>query len=222
MVFNVGFLVIYLTKEYHHLQPSPKSLPLKGHPPFSNTLFHQVYLAMSNPSEWPEPIVRVQMLSEAGSQVIPDRYIKPLPERPSFTMRSDELNIPIIDLYGLINGDTSAQKAIMDEISSACREWGFFQLVNHGISHELVDGAREIWRDFFHQPMDVKQNYANTPKTYEGYGSRLGLQKGAILDWNDYYFLHYLPSNLKDHNKWPSQPPFLRYTFLFIIIFLVT
>nr|XP_043639535.1 jasmonate-induced oxygenase 2-like [Erigeron canadensis] len=165
---------------------------------------------MSCPSTWPEPIVRVQLLSEAGYPVIPNRYVKPISERPSFDTKSNNLNIPIIDLFGLINGDRASQKVIMDQISLACREWGFFQVVNHGIDPELVDGAREVWRKFFHQPMDVKQKYANSPKTYEGYGSRLGLQKGAILDWSDYYFLHYLPSNLKDHNKWPSQPSYIR------------
>ncbi|KAI7757710.1 hypothetical protein M8C21_014180, partial [Ambrosia artemisiifolia] len=165
---------------------------------------------MELPSDWLEPIVRVQTLSDTGSPVIPDRYIKPLSQRPSFNIQSDSQNIPIIDLYELTKGSATTQKAIMDQISIACREWGFFQVVNHGISGELVDGTREIWKEFFHQPMEVKQNYANAPKTYEGYGSRLGIQKGAILDWSDYFFLHYLPSKLKNHNKWPSQPPFLR------------
>lgn len=170
---------------------------------------------MNLTSGWLEPIVRVQTLSDTGTQTIPDQYIKPSSERPSFNKQSVGLNIPIIDLYELINGDVSEQKAIMDEISIACREWGFFQVVNHGIGHELVDGAREVWREFFHQPMEVKQDLANAPKTYEGYGSRLGNQKGAILDWGDYFFLHYLPSTLKSHSKWPSQPTSLRYYFLF-------
>ncbi|KAJ0764464.1 putative flavonol synthase [Helianthus annuus] len=165
---------------------------------------------MDLPIGWLEPVVRVQTLSDTGSSVIPDRYIKPLVQRPSFNTQSHSQNIPIIDLYELTNGSATAQKAVMDQISIACREWGFFQVLNHGISDELVDGAREVWKEFFHQPMEVKQDYANTPNTYEGYGSRLGIQKGAILDWNDYFFLYYLPSKLKDHNKWPSQPPFLR------------
>ncbi|KAK1415495.1 hypothetical protein QVD17_31277 [Tagetes erecta] len=165
---------------------------------------------MDCPSDWLEPIVRVQTLSDTGNLIIPNQYIKPVSERPSLTMQLDGLNIPIIDLYELENGDPTTQRAIMEQISIACREWGFFQVVNHGVSGELVDGVREIWRDFFHQPMEVKQSYANAPKTYEGYGSRLGVQKGALLDWSDYFFLHCLPSKLKDHHKWPSQPPFIR------------
>ncbi|XP_022744022.1 probable 2-oxoglutarate-dependent dioxygenase At5g05600 [Durio zibethinus] len=162
---------------------------------------------MNNLQEWPEPIIRVQSLSESGLPSIPDRYIKPPPDRPSLnpTEKSD-VNIPIIDLTGLSGDENNLPFSTLDQISLACREWGFFQVVNHGVSPGLMDRARETWRSFFHLPMEIKQAYANSPKTYEGYGSRLGIEKGAILDWSDYYYLHYLPLTLKDYNKWPSSP----------------
>lgn len=165
--------------------------------------------------DWPEPIIRVQSLSERCTDSIPERYIKPLSERPSDDVVAvdddDDVNIPIIDLAGLYGGDPDARASTLKQISEACNEWGFFQIVNHGVSPELMDMARETWRQFFHMPLEVKQQYANSPKTYEGYGSRLGIEKGAILDWSDYYYLHYLPLSLKDHNKWPTQPPSCRY-----------
>ncbi|XVF84036.1 hypothetical protein PTKIN_Ptkin16aG0542400 [Pterospermum kingtungense] len=161
---------------------------------------------MNNPQDWPEPIIRVQSLSETGLQIIPDRYIKPPSDRPSLDAENSAINIPIIDLTGLSEDENTVSATILNQISSACKEWGFFQVVNHGVSHELMDRAREAWRSFFHLPMEIKQSYANSPKTYEGYGSRLGVEKGAILDWSDYYFLHYLPLALKDYNKWPGSP----------------
>ncbi|KAI7741056.1 hypothetical protein M8C21_006935, partial [Ambrosia artemisiifolia] len=146
-----------------------------------------------------------------GEPIIPERYIKPPSDRPSLNNSPhSDINIPLVDMSGLTDSDHTVREATMNQISIACREWGFFQVVNHGLKPELVDGVREIWREFFHEPMDVKQKYANLPITYEGYGSRLGLQKGAILDWSDYYFLHYLPSSLKDHRKWPDKPSSLR------------
>ncbi|XP_059627969.1 jasmonate-induced oxygenase 2-like [Cornus florida] len=161
----------------------------------------------SNLKDWPEPIVRVQSLSE--SPVIPDRYIKPQALRPTVNSNVlNDVNIPLIDFAGL-NFDT-LPAATLDQISDACRNWGFFQVVNHGVSPHLMDRARSAWREFFHMPMELKQSFANSPKTYEGYGSRLGVEKGAILDWSDYYFLHYLPTCLKDHKKWPDQPESLR------------
>ncbi|MED6118526.1 Jasmonate-induced oxygenase 2 [Stylosanthes scabra] len=168
---------------------------------------------MSNNSpDWPEPIVRVQSLSERCLDSIPDRYIKPPTDRP-VSSSSTNANIPVIDLGGLLGIDLEARRSVLQKISEACNEWGFFQVVNHSVRPELMDKARETWREFFHLPMELKQKYANSPKTYEGYGSRLGVEKGAILDWSDYYFLHYLPLSLKDYNKWPSLPPSCREVF---------
>lgn len=167
---------------------------------------------MNCPQEWPERIDRVQELSESGVDAIPDRYVKPDQERPELSRGcDDDMNIPVFDMGGMLDDDALGRPSGMAElINWACREWGFFQVVNHGVRPELMDQARQVWHEFFHQPMQLKQAYANSPKTYEGYGSRLGIEKGAILDWSDYFFLHYRPSSLKDHNKWPSQPLLLR------------
>ncbi|CAG7878893.1 unnamed protein product [Brassica rapa] len=165
----------------------------------------------STMDEWPEPIVRVQSLAERNLSSLPDRYIKPASQRPTTIEEAPAAtNIPIIDLEGLFSEDGSPDEAIMAQISEACREWGFFQVLNHGVRPELMDAARENWREFFHLPVNEKETYRNSPKTYEGYGSRLGVEKGAILDWSDYYFLHLLPLHLKDFNKWPSFPPTIR------------
>ncbi|KAF7816488.1 putative 2-oxoglutarate-dependent dioxygenase [Senna tora] len=168
---------------------------------------------LNSPQDWPEPIVRVQSLSETCVDSIPDTYIKPPSHRPSSSSSFTTTNIPIIDLSPLYASDPEARAATLAQILDACNDWGFFQIVNHGVSHALMDAARETWRAFFHLPMDIKQAYANSPKTYEGYGSRLGVEKGAILDWSDYYYLHYLPLCLKDYDKWPALPPSCRDVF---------
>ncbi|XP_034907006.1 jasmonate-induced oxygenase 2 isoform X2 [Populus alba] len=136
---------------------------------------------MNKLQDWPEPIVRVQSLSDSGIPLIPERYVKPILQRPSVnSTASNDVNIPVIDLARLYGDDHALRATILDQISIACREWGFFQVINHGVSPQLMDRAREVWRQFFHSPMEVKQAYANTPKTYEGYGSRLGVEK--VLD----------------------------------------
>ncbi|XP_075486222.1 jasmonate-induced oxygenase 2-like [Primulina tabacum] len=156
---------------------------------------------------WPEPVVRVQHLLDSGIRVIPDRYVKKPLERPgSVEPAPSEDNIPAIDMKDLYSEDASLRRRTALLIDSACREWGFFQVVNHGISHELMARTREVWYQFFHLPLEEKQKYANLPSTYEGYGSRLGVEKGMSLDWSDYFFLHYLPVGLRDQNKWPSLP----------------
>ncbi|KAL2337089.1 hypothetical protein Fmac_011535 [Flemingia macrophylla] len=179
---------------------------------------------------WPEPVVRVQSLAESGISSIPSRYIRPQSQRPSNATTfaphdhkpsqtdqghyghhdHDHVNIPIIDLENLFEEDQILRKEVLRRVDEACREWGFFQVVNHGVSHELMKSGRELWREFFNQPLEVKETYANSPTTYEGYGSRLGVQKGATLDWSDYFFLHYMPSSLRNQAKWPAFPPYIR------------
>jgi len=170
---------------------------------------------------WPEPVVRVQALAESGLSSIPSRYIKPLSQRPSTnTLPSaqthhqhdhDHANIPVIDMEQLFSKNESVRKEGLKKMAEACSEWGFFQVVNHGVSHDLMKSTRELWRDFFNQPLEVKEEYANSPSTYEGYGSRLGVQKGATLDWSDYFFLHYMPLSVRNQAKWPAFPSSLRY-----------
>lgn len=199
-------------KFFNFQAPKPHPPPPPSFSPFTVCVFFP-YM-MNNLQDWPEPIIRVQSLSEIGLSMIPDRYVKPLSDRPSSNQPENggngDANIPIIDLTGLTDDETELSRSTMDQISSACKDWGFFQVVNHGVSPGLMDQARETWRSFFHLPMEIKQAYANSPKTYEGYGSRLGIEKGAILDWSDYYYLHYLPLTLKDYNKWPGSPDYCR------------
>ncbi|KAE9447632.1 hypothetical protein C3L33_20458, partial [Rhododendron williamsianum] len=170
---------------------------------------------------WPEPIVRVQSLSDSGITTIPEQYIKQLSDRPSSSplqslAAGDNINIPVIDLSNLSSDDSSLRDhtlTIYIEIlttkirsKSEILVPSLFQVVNHGVSHELMSRTREAWREFFHLPLEVKQGYANSPATYEGYGSRLGVEKGIKLDWSDYFFLHLLPNTIRDQNKWPKLP----------------
>ena len=172
---------------------------------------------------WPEPVTRVQALANSGINTIPERYIKPKSQRATIfpskskpTSKTDahnysihthhDINIPVIDLQHLFGDDHNLREETLRRVSEACREYGFFQLVNHGVSHELMKSVRKVWREFFNLPSEIKEEYANLPDTYEGYGSCLGVNKGAILDWSDYFFLHYMPASLSNPTKWPVLP----------------
>ncbi|KAI8004813.1 1-aminocyclopropane-1-carboxylate oxidase [Camellia lanceoleosa] len=49
--------------------------------------------------------------------------------------------IPVID-FSKLNGEGRAKT--MAEIANGCEEWGFFQLVNHGISEELLERVKKV------------------------------------------------------------------------------
>ncbi|KAI7998276.1 putative 2-oxoglutarate-dependent dioxygenase JRG21 [Camellia lanceoleosa] len=84
---------------------------------------------MNSLQSWPEPIIRVQSLSDSGLTFIPDQYVKPLADRPSITEPPPpaEINIPVIDLSQLFSPDRSIRSATARLISRACREWGSFK-----------------------------------------------------------------------------------------------
>ncbi|GLJ45766.1 hypothetical protein SUGI_0963050 [Cryptomeria japonica] len=152
--------------------------------------------------EWPEPIQRVQSIAESGIKCLPPRYVRPVEERPSGHVLVEE-QIPLIDMSGLLD---ERRAKTMEEISDACKKWGFFQMINHGMSSELLNAGRDVSRRFFQLPLEEKQKHANDPKTYVGYGSRIGVQKGVVLDWGDYYYHHFLPASIREEHKWPSKP----------------
>eukprot|EP01018_Ginkgo_biloba_P017656 Gb_32334 [translate_table: standard] len=160
-------------------------------------------LAIQQKLEWPEPVQRVQSIAESGVKSLPRKYVRPEPERPRPEDTRVGEQIPVIDLSGL--HDERCNKT-MEEISKACKEWGFFQVINHGLSPLLLRAALGVSKGFFDLPLVEKQKHANDPRTYVGYGSRTGVQKGAVLDWGDYYYHHFLPLSLREEHKWPSKP----------------
>ncbi|MCO5546917.1 hypothetical protein L7F22_016901 [Adiantum nelumboides] len=188
-------------------------------------------------TSWPEPVQRVQLLAESGLQHVPPQYIRPHTERPSLHIvaaaaappsagqdraaergpiaarqgSSDPRNIPILDLEDLESGSPERRETFLRELRRACEEWGFLQVKNHRVDEAVMEGLRGAVGGFFKLPIAEKQLYANDPVTYQGYGSRLGTSKGAVLDWGDYFFLNVLPASARDVSKWPTNPPLWRH-----------
>lgn len=181
-------------------------------------------------TSWPEPVQRVQLLAESGLQHVPSQYVRPHADRPQYphtapVAASNPLaseigeaghgsldagsNIPVLDMEDLERGG-ERRDAFLRKLQAACEEWGFLQVRNHGVEEALIEGVRSAAGGFFKLPIAEKQLYANDPITYQGYGSRLGVSKGAVLDWGDYYFLNVLPSSSRDLTKWPTNPPLWR------------
>ncbi|XP_057961456.1 gibberellin 2-beta-dioxygenase 8-like [Malania oleifera] len=67
----------------------------------------------------------------------------------------DERDLPLIDLARLSQGEAEREEC-KREIARAAREWGFFQIVNHGISGEILERMRTEQEKLFKQPFQVK------------------------------------------------------------------
>jgi isopenicillin N synthase-like dioxygenase len=79
-------------------------------------------------------------------------------------------SVPVIDIAGITQDASGegAQQAV-DEIAKACREWGFFQVVNHGVSDTLIESLWQQTRSFFKAPASVKQKILRTRENPWGY-----------------------------------------------------
>ncbi|KAK4260973.1 hypothetical protein QN277_004030 [Acacia crassicarpa] len=44
-----------------------------------------------------------------------------------------------------------------DDIGHACRQWGFFQIINHGVTPERLQKLEAAARKFFHLLLDEKR-----------------------------------------------------------------
>ncbi len=67
--------------------------------------------------------------------------------------------LPIIDLAPSFDGK-AGRAAVAGEIRRACRDTGFFYVINHGVDPALVDGAFAAANRFFDLPCDRKMEAA--------------------------------------------------------------
>ena len=69
----------------------------------------------------------------------------------------EERKLPVIDLSGLEESDEVAREECKSQIARASQEWGFFQVVKHGISSEILKKLRCEQEKVFKQPFDTKR-----------------------------------------------------------------
>lgn len=78
--------------------------------------------------------------------------------------------VPVIDIAGVTRDAEGSRAAnAIAEIALACREWGFFQVVNHGIDDDLVASTSLQMQRFFAQPASVKESVLRTRENPWGY-----------------------------------------------------
>ena len=64
-------------------------------------------------------------------------------------------SVPIIDFQMLADGLATDQVVL--QIAEACRDWGFFQIVNHSVPDDLIQDVWKCTRHFFELPVDIKE-----------------------------------------------------------------
>ena len=89
--------------------------------------------------------------------------------------------VPTIDVGALQRGEYPP--ALVEDVAAACADWGFFQVVNHGVDPELRARAEEQQRVFFDLPRAVKEPMRRTAGNSRGwYDDELTKQR---RDWKE-------------------------------------
>ena len=73
----------------------------------------------------------------------------------------EECELPLIDLNQLNMGGLEREQC-KKEIAKASREWGFFQVLNHGISRDILEKMRLEQLKIFKKPFHEKMNDNNS------------------------------------------------------------
>ena len=82
-------------------------------------------------------------------------------------------NVPVIDLGGLTRMHNPATVLrVANEIGDACRDWGFFQIVNHGVEGAHIEKVWEAVAAFFELPRPEKRVLNRTSEHPWGFFDR--------------------------------------------------
>lgn len=132
---------------------------------------------------------------------VPESYIRPESERPHLSEVSDCDDVPVIDL------GSQYRTQIVQQIGEACKSYGFFQIINHGVCLEAVREMGDVAREFFNLPVEEKLKlYSEDPTKTMRLSTSFNVNKEAVHNWRDYLRLHCYPLD-KYVPEWPSNPP---------------
>ncbi|KAH9304176.1 hypothetical protein KI387_008580, partial [Taxus chinensis] len=114
-----------------------------------------------------------------------------------------KMAIPVIDMTNIDGAD---REATMAKIAKGCETPGFFQLINHGIDHGLLDRVKKVCAE--HYKINREQNFKdslpvralNNAIAAEAEGNTV--DKIDNMDWEDIFQVH----EMRDTNSWPSEP----------------
>lgn len=149
----------------------------------------------------------MQEVASAYKDTIPPEFVRSECEQPAITTFQGPVpEVPTVDLG-------EEEKVVVGAVAEASREWGMFQVVNHGIPEEVIGKLQRVGKEFFELPREEKEVYAKPAgsKSVEGYGTALQKEVEGKKGWVDHLFHNIWPPPLINYQFWPKNPPY-RYT----------
>mmetsp|Transcript_7358 Transcript_7358/g.8898 ORF Transcript_7358/g.8898 Transcript_7358/m.8898 type:complete len:336 (+) Transcript_7358:73-1080(+) len=119
---------------------------------------------------------------------------------------SETISVPIIDLQGLDNPEK--RRKIVKQVDKACQKFGFFQIINHGISKEVIKTLDEALKEFFlDADLSLKKSVSRSAKNPRGwFNNELTKQ---TLDFKECFDVGFEGKyGIDGENRWPNLPIF--------------
>ncbi|KAK2376032.1 hypothetical protein P8452_48156 [Trifolium repens] len=143
----------------------------------------------------------VQELAKQGIQKVPQQYLQPNQDPILVSNITSLTQLPIINLDKLLCEDNNE----LEKLDQACKEWGFFQLINHGVDPSLVESVKIGVQEFFNLPMEEKKKFWQTEKELQGFG-QLYVLKEQSLHWGDMFLVRTFPLHTRLPHLLPCIP----------------
>uniref|UniRef100_A0A1J3GZJ6 1-aminocyclopropane-1-carboxylate oxidase-like protein 6 n=3 Tax=Noccaea caerulescens TaxID=107243 RepID=A0A1J3GZJ6_NOCCA len=107
-----------------------------------------------------------------------------LADNKHFVSASD-FAIPIIDFSG-VHVDAASRKGVVEKIKDASENWGFFQVINHGVPLSVLEDIKDGVVRFHEQDLEVKKSYFTRETTKKFvYNSNFDLYSPSCVNWRD-------------------------------------
>eukprot|EP00252_Welwitschia_mirabilis_P002982 TRINITY_DN1299_c0_g1_i8.p1 TRINITY_DN1299_c0_g1~~TRINITY_DN1299_c0_g1_i8.p1 ORF type:complete len:412 (-),score=83.57 TRINITY_DN1299_c0_g1_i8:535-1770(-) len=160
------------------------------------------------------PVVQELAKLAQSSHTLPQRYIRdPATLNSPFSLSSFKNSdedfvgmLPVIDISTILSQEDSDLKLKeVQKLSIACKEWGFFQVINHGIPSTWMERMKKVCKEFFDLPLEEKMK-CRQRKDVQGYGQAFVVSDDQPLDWADMLYLQVLPPEMQVQELWPNDP----------------
>lgn len=160
----------------------------------------------------------VKGLIDAGAAKVPKIFIRPPDElAEEFDSYKANVQVPVIDLSSI--GGSDGREKVANEVRIASKEWGFFQVVNHGIPLNVLEEMIHGVRMFHEQDPEVKKSwYTRDPTKRVRYGSNLDLYASKSANWRDNLNISMLVSDKLDPDEIPIACRYVVHEARFIVV----
>ncbi|XP_039161289.1 1-aminocyclopropane-1-carboxylate oxidase homolog 1 [Eucalyptus grandis] len=119
-----------------------------------------------------------------------------------------DLKVPIIDMMGC--QDSQLRRDVVDDLRRASETWGFFQIINHGIPVDVMDGVLEAVKQFHEQPEGVKGEwYSRDDARKFRYYSNGDLFWSKAATWKDTLLFDFLLEPDREARHWGLDSGYL-------------